>query len=180
MRRKNLHFGILLFIFFTSYFRGTAQADSKLSSTGNGQIQMRIDSLAKRLEEKTGSFVFFISIDFQEQKAYGCILKRNDTAITGEKVLISEKNIDQKGIDHHDLQENRKLILDFFNSPDAYLNPAFVDGARREISHDNRMFFVVKKNGQTMFKRYFYRSNYLASKNQKLKTLFLKLGDLAD
>jgi hypothetical protein len=180
MRFKDFRVGALLLVFNFFNFSVIAQADHTPSNSENLQITSCIDSLPKVLEGQGGSFLFFISIDFQERKAYGCILKRNDTTITGEKVLISGNNINQKKINHHLLQENRKLILDFFNSPETYLNPGFDEGARREISHDNRMFFVIKKDGQIIFKKYFYLSNYLASKNQKLKAFFLKLGNLAD
>src|ERR1700749_4398699 len=90
MRFKNFRWGILLLVFFTSYLNGIAQVDSALSSTGNKQIEMRIDSLAEMLEKQNNSFIFFVDIDFQGQKAYACILKRKDTLIEGEKLLISE------------------------------------------------------------------------------------------
>ncbi|HET6256760.1 MAG TPA: hypothetical protein VFE32_21995 [Puia sp.] len=180
MRFKDFRFGTLLWVFQFLNLSVIAQVDHATSNTENLQIRSNIDSLAKVLEGQEGSFIFFISTDFQEQKAYGCILKKNDTSITLEKLLISGNNINQKEVNHHLLQEDRKLILDFFNNPETYLNPAFDDSDRREISHDNRMFFLAKNNGQTLFKKHFFSSNYLASKNKKLKTLFLKLGSLAD
>jgi hypothetical protein len=114
------------------------------------------------------------------QKVYSCILNKMDSSITVEKLLMNEGGLREGHADDRLLSSNRALIVNFFDALKSYLTPVLSEKDKREINHDNRKFFLAEINGQILFKRYFCSSDYLSSKNQKMKSLFLKLGDIAD
>lgn len=180
MGHKKKQLGLLLVLWLSSCLTAAAQSDDKSTCPESEQIEKMIDSLTEHLEGRAKSVILFISIDFQGQKAYGCILKKKDSTITGEKLFITEGELRKTHADDRLLSMNRELVMNFFDDPKKYLTPALSEHDKREISHDNRMFLFAKANGQIVFNKYFCSSDYLSSKNQKLKLLFLKLGAIAD
>jgi hypothetical protein len=180
MRHKRKILSLFVVVWIASCSTVDAQSGDKPDCPESKQIEKMVDSLTEQLEGREKSVVLFIMVDFQGQKAYGCILKKMDSIITGEKLFMNESTLREGHADDHRLSLNRALIVDFFENPQSYLTPALSEQDKRESSHDNRMFFLAKINGKIVFKRHFCHSDYLSSKNQKLKSLFLKLGDIAD
>ena len=102
-------------------------------------------------------------------------MKRKGDLIDAKQLLIDSSAIIEKEVDPRLLQENKKLLLDFFNNTDAYLTPSFSDESKNKLSHDNRTFFMVKNGGKILYKGCFYVSDYTESKNERIIKLFLKL-----
>ena len=175
--RKKMYF--LLVLVLATCLTAAAQSDDQSTCPVSKRIKKRIDSLTEHLEGQEKSVIFFVSVDFQGENGYGCILTKIDSITTGEKLFITETELRRTNADVRLLSMDRAIIINFFDEPKTYLT---IDPGedKREISHDNRMFLFAKINGQIVFNRYFCSSDYLSSKNQAMKSLFLKLVDIAD
>ena len=180
MRSKGLYLSVLISILLLSYLNGIAQRDSLLAMAGNARVNQCVDSLAKILEKENKEFLLFIQVDYLEQNAYGCIVVKRGDSIDVRKLLIDSNSTSESKVDPHLLQENSKLLLDFFNNTGAFLTPSFSDKSNNKLSHDNRTFFIVKNDGKILYRGCFYVSDYTESKNEKIITLFLRLSRISD
>lgn len=175
MKGKDLYLSVFTSAFLLSYLSGVAQRDSLLARAGNARVNRCVDSIAKILDTENKTFLLFIRVDYLEQNAYGCIVKRTGDSIDAKKLLIDSNAISEKKVDPHLLQENRRLLLEFFNNTKVYLTPSFSDESINKLSHDNRTFFIVKNDGKLLYRGCFYVSDYTQSKNERIITLFLEL-----
>lgn len=175
MRFKGLYLSVFTSVFLLSYLSGIAQRDSLLAKAGNAWVNRCVDNLTKTLDKENNTFLLFIHVDYLEQNAYGSILKRTGDSIDAKKLLIDSYAVSEREVDPHLLQEDKKLLLDFFNNAEAYLTPSFSDESKNKLSHDSRTFFIVKIDGKILYKGCFYVSDYTQSKNERIVKLFLEL-----
>lgn len=171
---------LLLVVWMAKCLAVAAQSGDTLTCPESKHLEKVVDSITERLNRQERSIIFFLTVDFQGENAYGCIVKKMDSIATGEKLYITETELRKTKADDRLLSNGRAVIINFLDEPKTYLMPGIGEDSKSEISHDNRMFLFAKANGQIVFNRYFCSSDYLSSKNQKLKLLLLKLGAIAD
>ncbi len=160
------------------YSEGVESFQCCKSKSKNAFIKAKIDSIRNKLiNDSVSSELIYIDIDFLYKNAYGCIIAKNEGDINGNRIEFINSKVNIFLIDTKAIRSASKNIDELFSYPSQFVEN-FFPNTNHQLSHDNEMYFFLKVNGKVLFDKYFMRSSFLSTSNEKAKKLIILLGGL--
>jgi hypothetical protein len=161
-----------------SYSMNTESFHYSKSKSKNIFIKEKIDSIRNTLiNDSVSSELIYIDIDYLDKNAYGCIIAKNEGKINGREIKLVNSKENIFLIDSKSIKSASKTINELFFYPNQFIEN-FLPNTVHQLSHDNEMYFFLKVNGKILFDKYFMRSSFLNTSNEKAKELIILLGGL--